>query len=64
VSPPDRIVLNVFVLVVQMFLKIPALTSLARPDRAAFLVAQLLVLLLFIDCASLRHQVDKQEQNE
>jgi len=41
--------LNVFVLVVQMFLKIPALTSLAPTQtEPPFLVAQLLVLLLFI----------------
>jgi len=41
--------LNVFVLVVQMFLKIPALKSLAPTQtEPPFLVAQLLVLLLFI----------------
>ena len=41
--------LNTFVLVVQMFLKIPALQSLAPTQtEPPFLVAQLLVLLLFI----------------
>jgi len=41
--------LNVFVLVVQMFLKIPALKSLAPTQtEPPFLVAQLLDLLLFI----------------